>query len=315
LAREIDRASNDAKYDRYCKNLLSNRMILAHIMKECVSEFKDFDVNYIAENCIEGTPQVSEVEVHINNKPEKIVGMNTEDRTMDEGVVFFDIKFVAVLPQTGENIRLIINLEAQNKYNPGYSLVRRGLYYCCRLISSQYETEFKDGDYDGIKKVYSIWICTDTPDYAKNTITKYKITEENIIGNMKVDQSKYDLLNVIMVCLDKDSEDVENMNKGILKLLRVLLSGRVSSDKKKIVLNEDFDIEMSVELEKEMRDMCNLSAGIREDGVRDGIEKGAELKDLEYLRKFMKKFKISFEQAAEMMELSESDKEKYSKII
>jgi hypothetical protein len=290
-------------------------MILAHIMKECVSEFKDFDVNYIAENCIEGTPQVSEVEVHINNKPEKIVGMNTEDRTMDEGVVFFDIKFVAVLPQTGENIRLIINLEAQNKYNPGYSLVRRGLYYCCRLISSQYETEFKDGDYDGIKKVYSIWICTDTPDYAKNTITKYKITEENIIGNMKVDQSKYDLLNVIMVCLDKDSEDVENMNKGILKLLRVLLSGRVSSDKKKVVLNEDFDIEMSVELEKEMRDMCNLSAGIREDGVRDGIEKGAELKDLEYLRKFMKKFKISFEQAAEMMELSESDKEKYSKII
>jgi hypothetical protein len=315
LAREIDRASNDAKYDRYCKNLLSNRMILAHIMKECVSEFKDFDVNYIAENCIEGTPQVSEVEVHINNKPEKIVGMNTEDRTMDEGVVFFDIKFVAVLPRTGENIRLIINLEAQNKYNPGYSLVRRGLYYCCRLISSQYETEFKDGDYDGIKKVYSIWICTDTPDYAKNTITKYKITEENIIGNMKVDQSKYDLLNVIMVCLDKDSEDVENMNKGILKLLRVLLSGRVSSDKKKIELNEDFDIEMSVELEKEMRDMCNLSAGIREDGVRDGIEKGAELKDLEYLRKFMKKFKISFEQAAEMMELSESDKEKYSKII
>jgi hypothetical protein len=290
-------------------------MILAHIMKECVSEFKDFDVNYIAENCIEGTPQVSEVEVHINNKPEKIVGMNTEDRTMDEGVVFFDIKFVAVLPRTGENIRLIINLEAQNKYNPGYSLVRRGLYYCCRLISSQYETEFKDGDYDGIKKVYSIWICTDTPDYAKNTITKYKITEENIIGNMKVDQSKYDLLNVIMVCLDKDSEDVENMNKGILKLLRVLLSGRVSSDKKKVVLNEDFDIEMSVELEKEMRDMCNLSAGIREDGVRDGIEKGAELKDLEYLRKFMKKFKISFEQAAEMMELSESDKEKYSKII
>jgi hypothetical protein len=290
-------------------------MILAHIMKECVSEFKDFDVNYIAENCIEGTPQVSEVEVHINNKPEKIVGMNTEDRTMDEGVVFFDIKFVAVLPQTGENIRLIINLEAQNKYNPGYSLVRRGLYYCCRLISSQYETEFKDGDYDGIKKVYSIWICTDTPDYAKNTITKYKITEENIIGNMKVDQSKYDLLNVIMVCLDKDSEDVENMNKGILKLLRVLLSGRVSSDKKKVVLNEDFDIEMSVELEKEMRDMCNLSAGIREDGVRDGIEKGAELKQLENLRKLMQKFKISFEEAADMLDLSDSDKKKYAKII
>jgi hypothetical protein len=62
-------------------------------------------------------------------------------------------------------------------------------------------------------------------------------------------------------------------------------------------------------------DMCNLSAGIREDALKQGVEQGAELKDLEYLRKFMKKFKISFEEAAEMMELSDSDKEKYSKII
>jgi hypothetical protein len=323
LAREIDRAEKDAKYDRYCKNLLADRAILAHIMKECVSEFKDFDVKYIAENCIEGTPQISETAVHVNNKPRKIVSLNTEDSTMDEGVVFFDIKFVAVLPQTGENIRLIINIEAQNKYNPGYSLIRRGLYYCCRLISSQYETEFKDGDYDSIKKVYSIWICTDTPDYAKNTITKYKITEENLVGNMKANLSKYDLLNVIMVCLDKDSEDVQSMNKDILKLLRVLLSGVVDSDKKKVVLNEDFDIEMTVEMERKMRDMCNLSAGIREDalrqgveqGLRQGVEQGAELKDLEYLRKFMKKFKITFEEAADMLDLSESDKKKYAKII
>jgi flagellar biosynthesis/type III secretory pathway protein FliH len=148
---------------------------------------------------------------------------------------------------------------------------------------------------------------------------------------MKANLSKYDLLNVIMVCLDKDSEDVQSMNKDILKLLRVLLSGVVDSDKKKVVLNEDFDIEMTVEMERKMRDMCNLSAGIREDalrqgveqglrqgveqGLKQGVEQGAERNLLENLRKLMQKLKITFEEAADMLDLSESDKKKYAKII
>ena len=33
-----------------------------------------------------------------------------------------------------------INLEAQNDFNPGYPLLKRAVYYCVRMISSQYGT-------------------------------------------------------------------------------------------------------------------------------------------------------------------------------
>jgi flagellar biosynthesis/type III secretory pathway protein FliH len=74
---------------------------------------------------------------------------------------------------------------------------------------------------------------------------------------------------------------------------------------------------------KKGEDMCNLSAGIREDalrqgveqGLRQGVEQGAERNLLENLRKLMQKLKITFEEAADMLDLSESDKKKYAKII
>ena len=71
--------------------------------------------------------------------------------------------FFAVAPVSGELIRLIINIEAQNDYYPGYPLIKRGLYYCSRMISAQYGTEFTGSHYEQIKKVYSIWICINPP--------------------------------------------------------------------------------------------------------------------------------------------------------
>jgi predicted transposase/invertase (TIGR01784 family) len=233
---------------------------------------------------------------------------------MNEGTVFFDIRFVAVLPQTGENIRLIINLEAQNSYNPGYSLIRRGLYYCCRLISAQYETEFANDDYDDIKKVYSIWVCTNTPNYARNTITKYCISEKNMVGNMKTNPKKYDIMNLIMVCLGDDTEESANKSSGILKLLRVLLSGEIPIEKRKLVLKEDFDIKMNVEVEKEVNAMCNLSTGILERGIEQGIERGIERGTentrIESLKKLIKNLHITFEEAADILEIPAEERKR-----
>ena len=58
-------------------------------------------------------------------------------------------------------------MEAQNQFYPGYPLIKRGIYYCCRMVSSQYGTVFTSSHYEKIKKVYSIWICTNPPEYRK----------------------------------------------------------------------------------------------------------------------------------------------------
>ena len=64
----------------------------------------------------------------------------------------YDIRFFAIAPVSGELIRLIINIEAQNDFYPGYPLIKRGIYYCSRMISAQYGTEFTNSHYENIKK-------------------------------------------------------------------------------------------------------------------------------------------------------------------
>ena len=63
IAKNIRVADEKASYDAACKRLLSEKIILAWIMKNCLEEYRDCDVDEIAEKYIEGTPQIGEVAV------------------------------------------------------------------------------------------------------------------------------------------------------------------------------------------------------------------------------------------------------------
>ena len=121
IAKNIRVADEKASYDAACKKLLSEKIILAWIMKNCLEEFRDCDVNEIAEKYIEGQPQVGEVPVAPDetNSATMIHGSGNEDRTLTEGTVTYDIRYLALAPVSGELIRLIINIEAQNDFYPG----------------------------------------------------------------------------------------------------------------------------------------------------------------------------------------------------
>ncbi len=108
-----------------------------------------------------------------------IRGAQTEDSTIKEGTVTYDIRFYAVVPRSGEMASLILSIEAQNDFYPGYPIIKRGIYYCSRMISSQYGVEFVDNQYEKICKVYSIWICANPPKYWENTINRYVIHKKN----------------------------------------------------------------------------------------------------------------------------------------
>lgn len=80
-----------------------------------------------------------------------------EDKIPYEGRIIYDIRFSIILPD-GSSRKIIINVEAQQKGNPGYSLLNRGVFYAARLISAQLSVEFtNDGSdkeqYDNMKQV------------------------------------------------------------------------------------------------------------------------------------------------------------------
>ena len=302
LAKNIRIADDKAKYDEACKRLLAEKTILAWIMKSCLEEYKEYDVNEIAENYIEGNPQISSVAVAPDetNAP-MIRGLNTEDATMTEGTITYDIRFLSYVPKSDEKIQLIVNVEAQNDFYPGYPIIKRGIYYCSRMISAQYGTEFVDAHYEKIKKVYSIWVCLNPPKKWQNSITRYVIREENLIGTVKQEQSHYDLMTAVLVFLG-DTQD-ENY-KGVLKLLNTLLSTDTSVREKKQILQDDFHIQMTRQLEREVTEMCNLSKGVEQKGIEKGIEKGRKESMIEIAKTMLADGMLPLEKIAEYSKLS-----------
>ena len=64
LAQMIDVSGLEARYDAAAKKLVAQKSILAYILKSTMDEFSDVPVKTIAEELIEGSPQVAEVAVH-----------------------------------------------------------------------------------------------------------------------------------------------------------------------------------------------------------------------------------------------------------
>lgn len=244
---------------------------MAHILKSCTEEFKDCSLLDIAWRYIQGEPSISRIAVEPETISPRIESEQTEDKSGAEGTVYYDIRFHAVAPVDGKMIQLIINLEAQNGFNPGYPLLKRAVYYCGRMISSQYGTVFVKLHYEKIQKVYSIWICTMPTKKWEYNISRYRFTEEHLIGRTQAERSHYDLITIVLVCLGSKSH---KQLKGILRLLNMLLLDNMGSQEKQELLAKEFNVTMTPHLEKGVATMCNLSEGIERRGERRGEKRG-----------------------------------------
>ena len=117
----------------------------------------------------ENQPLVTYSDIRYNEERKKPISVP------GEGELYYDIRFSVYYARQKQRIKLIINVEAQKEFRPGYSLITRGIFYGARMLSSQKGTEFTGRDYDNIRKVYSIWICMNAPDYIGNAISYYNI--------------------------------------------------------------------------------------------------------------------------------------------
>lgn len=59
IAQNLYPAEGSLRYDAACKRVLSEKAILARIVKSCLEEYRDCDPNETAQRYIEGQPQVS----------------------------------------------------------------------------------------------------------------------------------------------------------------------------------------------------------------------------------------------------------------
>ena len=296
LGRTILAVDQDKmRLDQTVKNILAYKPLLARILKEVVIECKDLSCDEI-EACIEGDVLVSRVYVDsgLTNAGERIDGLNTEAYFNGEGLDKYDLRTYLRLPEkrSAECIKLLVNIEAQNDDKPGYDIPLRALFYCCRMISAQQGVEFttdKDDSvkYGNIKKVYSIWICTETAQKRANSIEKYEIKRDFLVGT-NTDDPRYDILSAIIINIS-GKHDTDGMDNKLICMLTDLFDERLDGVEKVEKLKNAYGLKLTKEVEGEVSDMCTYAKAMENKGIEKGIEKG--LKALVYsLKDYVKDF-------------------------
>ena len=305
ISLSIEAAGANPEYDASAKKLLSFKSVIAWILKLNTSEFRDYDVEYIANHCISGV-SISEKAVHQDEPDrtlsgdERVTLMNSESTSSSDGTVYYDLRLMAKVPGEEGEVCVFINIEIQNESGQKYSLVTRGLYYCARMITEQHGTVFTNMDYQKIRKVYSIWISPNPGGKRKrSTITRYSMAKDNVLGKSFIKKRNYDKMDVVVIKIGKDCE---YNTTSITGMLDALLSSDMPLEKRKDILSGVYGIPMTRKIKREVKKVCNLSSGVMEAGRKAGRKAGLKEGRKELLMSLIKlvdKGKLSVEDAAD----------------
>ena len=273
IANAVNAAGDKAQYDTRVKRLLAQKSILAHILVKTIDEFKGMKPEDVVKY-IEGEPSISVVPVEpglanmekTDAAGQRIVGLNTENAEINEGLVRFDIIFY-VRMKNGLS-QIIVNIEAQKDEPTEYKILNRAIFYVSRLISSQKERDFVNTNYDDIKQVFSIWICMNMDD---NSLSHIHLTKDELLKpcNWK---GNLDLLNIVLIGITNGIPEHDEKYE-MHRLIGTLLSGELKEQEKLDIIEHEYNIPTSQEFREDVRIMCNLSTGIEERATEKTSEK------------------------------------------
>ena len=278
IKKSISATDKDAQYDEKAKNLLGHKIILAHILVKTIDEFKGMNPKGMnpkdAVQYIEGEPYISTVPVDAGSTNvekeqdgEKVIGLNTENSELNEGLVRFDIIFYVRMKDGLSQV--IVNIEAQKAEPSAYDIINRAVFYVSRMISSQKGREFIKSNYNDIKRVYSIWLCMNM---SQNCMNYIHFTQESVVGTYQW-KGDIDLANIVLIGLAEDLPEKEEKYE-LHRLLGALLSAKLDVNTKLDIIGNEFDIPLESDIRKDVNDMCNLSQGIKEQAYVEGTENG-----------------------------------------
>ena len=279
IANAVNAAGDKAQYDTRVKRLLAQKSILAHILVKTVDEFKGMKPEDVVKY-IEGEPSISVVPVEpglanmekTDAAGQRIVGLNTENAEINEGLVRFDIIFYIRMPSVDDTknglSQIIVNIEAQKDEPTEYKILNRAIFYVSRLISSQKERDFVNTNYDDIKQVFSIWICMNMDD---NSLSHIHLTKDEMLKpcNWK---GNLDLLNIVLIGITNEIPEHDEKYE-MHRLIGTLLSGELKEQEKLDIIEHEYNIPTSKEFREDVRIMCNLSTGIEERATEKTSEK------------------------------------------
>ena len=291
--------------DQNCKLMISHEEMLSRIIKEFVEEAKHLSIEEI---------------IKIVQDEHRFQRLNNENSIPGYGTVRFDFFGCIDLPQLDHTIkRIYLNVEIQNDAYPKYSLITRGDAYLSRIQTTQWGKEYNDQNYDGMKKVYLIWILPQAAKKRDGQVSICKTDEEKQLEKVE----SYDKREQIVIYLDKEHDTSKKYQEHdeILTPLVVFLNN-ILDYQGKIRIMKEYGFK---EMEREVREVCDYANILEKEylnkgigiGVEKGIEQGTQNERIKNIRKLMIKLKMSFKEAIQFLDIPEDEVkeiEKYFKL-
>ena len=281
--------------DQNCKLMISHEEMLSRIIKEFVEEAKHLSIEEI---------------IKIVQDEHRFQRLNNENTISGYGTVRFDFFGCIDLPQLDHTInRIYLNVEIQNDAYPKYSLITRGDAYLSRIQTTQWGKEYNDQNYDGMKKVYLIWILPQTAKKRDGQVSICKTDEEKQLEKVET----YDKREQIVIYLDKEHDTNKKYQEydEVLTPLVVFLNN-ILDYQGKIRIMKEYGFK---EIEKEVREVCDYANILEKEylnkgigiGVEKGIEQGTQNERIKNIRKLMIKLKMSFKEAIQFLDIPEDE--------
>lgn len=291
--------------DQNCKLMISHEEMLSRIIKEFVEEAKHLSIEEI---------------IKIVQDEHRFQRLNNENSIPGYGTVRFDFFGCIDLPQLDHTIkRIYLNVEIQNDAYPKYSLITRGDAYLSRIQTTQWGKEYNDQNYDGMKKVYLIWILPQAAKKRDGQVSICKTDEEKQLEKVET----YDKREQIVIYLDKEHDTNKKYQEydEVLTPLVVFLNN-ILDYQGKIRIMKEYGFK---EIEREVREVCDYANILEKEylnkgigiGVEKGIEQGTQNERIKNIRKLMIKLKMSFKEAIQFLDIPEDEVkeiEKYFKL-
>ena len=281
--------------DQNCKLMISHEEMLSRIIKEFVEEAKHLSIEEI---------------IKIVQDEHRFQRLNNENTIPGYGTVGFDFFGCIDLPQLDHTIkRIYLNVEIQNDAYPKYSLITRGDAYLSRIQTTQWGKEYNDQNYDGMKKVYLIWILPQAAKKRDGQVSICKTDEKKHLEKLE----SYDKREQIVIYLDKEHDTSKKYQEydEILTPLVVFLNN-ILDYQGKIRIMKEYGFK---EIEKEVREVCDYANMLEKEylnkgigiGVEKGIEQGTQNERIKNIRKLMIKLKMSFKEAIQFLDIPEDE--------
>ena len=250
--------------DSEFKNIVRNANILAAILGRYIDDFRDM------------APQDIRKYLDVGKRATYVRERNTERRTpMDP--LHMDAVFDVKVPNgNDDNVRIIVNIEGQNRISTHYPMENRIQYYVSELICSQKGTYFDGQSYGDINRVYSIWFMMDPLRSYRNTVIRYRMVGEYIGNDPGVAIPEMNLVNVIVINLGEYDSEMDGANS----FPALLFNKGMGFEQWKEEMKQRFNVEVNQSLYNRVRKMVSIFEDSKEryfeEGAEEGFRKGTE---------------------------------------